>query len=90
MLRGGAEAGAVHGADDERRHRLAAEHVAELGGLVEDLVEADAHEVDEHQLGDRAQAAVAAAPTAAPTKAISASGVSSTRLRPNLRVAGPW
>ena len=55
MLRGGAEAGAVHGADDQRRHRLAAEHVAELGRLVEDLVEADAHEVDEHQLDDRAQ-----------------------------------
>jgi hypothetical protein len=35
---------------------VAAEHEAELGGLVEDLVEADAHEVDEHQLGDRAHA----------------------------------
>ena len=41
---------------DHRRDRLAAEHVLELGRLVEDLVEADAHEVDEHQLGDRAQA----------------------------------
>ena len=56
MLRGGAEAGAVHGADHERGHRLAAEHVAELGRLVEDLVEADPHEVDEHQLGDGAKA----------------------------------
>ena len=55
VLRGGAEAGAVHGADHHRGHRLAAEHVLELGGLVEDLVEADPHEVDEHQLGDRAQ-----------------------------------
>ena len=56
VLRGGAEAGAVHGADDERGHRLAAEHVAELCRLIEDLVEADAHEVDEHQLNDRAKA----------------------------------
>ena len=55
VLRGGAEAGAVHGADHHRGHRLAAEHVLELGGLVEDLVEADPHEVDEHQLGDGAQ-----------------------------------
>ena len=36
---------------------LAPEHVAELGRLVEDLVEADAQEVDEHQLRDRAHAA---------------------------------
>src|SRR4029453_10285347 len=35
---------------------LAAEHVAQLGPLVEDLVEADPHEVAKHQLGDRAQA----------------------------------
>ena len=56
MLRGRAEAGAVHRAHDQGRGRLAAEHVAELGRLVEDLVEADAEEVDEHQLGDRPQA----------------------------------
>ena len=56
MLGGGAEAGAVHRAHDQGRGRLAAEHVAELGGLVEDLVEADAEEVDEHQLGHRPQA----------------------------------
>ena len=55
VLRGGAEAGAVHGADHQRGHRLAAEHVAELGRLVEDLVEADPHEVDEHQFDDRAE-----------------------------------
>src|SRR3546814_19135849 len=31
-------------------------HVPELGRLVVDLVEADAHEIHEHQLGDRTQA----------------------------------
>ena len=55
VLRRRAETGAVHGADDHRGHRLAAEHVAELGGLIEDLVETDAHEIDEHQVGDRPQ-----------------------------------
>ena len=45
--------------------RLAAEHVAELGGLVIDLVHTDPEEVHEHQLryGPEAeQAAPAAAP----------------------------
>src|ERR1700756_333914 len=50
----GPQPGAVHGADHDGRDRLAAEHVPELRGLVVDLVEADAHEVDEHQLGHRA------------------------------------
>ena len=57
VLGGGAKAGADHGADHNRRLGLAAKHVAELGRLVEDLVEANAHEVDEHQLGNRAHAA---------------------------------
>ncbi len=35
--------------------RLAAEHVAELGHLVEDLVHADADEIGEHQFGHRPQ-----------------------------------
>src|SRR3989441_11358894 len=39
------------------RLRLAAEHVAELGRLVVDLVEADAPEVDEHQLRHRPEPA---------------------------------
>src|SRR3954454_12233929 len=56
VLRRRADARAVHRSDDHRRHGLAAEHVAELRGLVEDLVQADAHEVDEHELRDRAQA----------------------------------
>ncbi len=55
VLRRGAAAGADHRADDERGLGFAAEHVAELGGLVVNLVEADAEEIREHQLGDRAQ-----------------------------------
>ena len=55
MLRGGAAPGADHRADHQRRLRLAAEHVAELGRLIEDLVEANAEEVAEHQFGDGAQ-----------------------------------
>ena len=55
MLAGRAEARAVHRADHHRGHGIAAEHVAKFGGLIEDLVQADAHEVDEHQLGDRTQ-----------------------------------
>ena len=50
------KSGTVHGPDDERGDGLAAEHVAKLGGLIEDLVEAHAHEVDEHQLGNGPQA----------------------------------
>ena len=57
MLGRGPEAGADHAADDQRRFRLAAEHVLELGGLIEDLVEAHAHEIDEHELGHRPHAA---------------------------------
>src|SRR5437588_9478134 len=56
MLRGGAAASADHRADHHRGLCLAAEHVAELGGLVEDLVEADAEEIAEHQFGDRSEA----------------------------------
>ena len=56
MLGGGAAAGADHRPDDQRGRRLAAEHIAELGGLVEDLVETDAEKIAEHQLGDRPQA----------------------------------
>ena len=55
MLCRGTAAGADHGADHQRRARLAAEHVAELSGLIEDLVEADAEEVGEYQLGHRTQ-----------------------------------
>jgi len=54
VLRRCAKPGADHRPDDDWGLGLASKHVAELGGLVEDLVEADAHEVDEHQFGDRA------------------------------------
>ena len=57
VLRRRAETRAAHGPDHHRRLCLAAEHIAELGRLVVDLVEADAHEIDEHQFRDRAQAA---------------------------------
>lgn len=56
MLGRGTQAGAVHGAHHQRRGGLAAEHVAELSGLVEQLVEAAADKVDEHQLAHRAHA----------------------------------
>src|SRR5271166_5316470 len=55
MLSRRTAAGADHRADDKRGLDLAAEHVSELGGLVEDLVEADAKEIREHQLGYRSQ-----------------------------------
>ena len=81
MLRGGAEAGADHAADDQRRARLAAEHVAELRGLVVDLVEADADEVDEHQFGDRPHAGERGAGRRADDSRLSVIGVSMTRSR---------
>src|SRR5436190_17228778 len=56
MLCRGPETAADHGADDDRRLSLAAEHVFELGGLVEYLIEAHPHEVDEHQFGHRTHA----------------------------------
>ncbi len=55
MLRSGIEAGTEHGADHQWCFSLATEHVAELGGLIENLVEANTEKVDEHQLGDRPQ-----------------------------------
>ena len=69
--------------------RLAAEHVAELGGLVEDLVEADAHEVDEHQLGDRAQAGRGGAGRRADEGALGDRRVEHA-LAAELRPAAPW
>ena len=55
MLGRGAASGADHRADDQRSFGLAAEHVPEFRSLIVDLVEADAEEIREHQLGDRAQ-----------------------------------
>ena len=54
VLGGAAEPRADAGEHDERNLDLPAEHVAHLGGVVEQLVHADADEIDEHQLGDGA------------------------------------
>ena len=47
--------GADGGADHHRDFCLAAEHVAHLGRLIVQFVQADAHEVGEHDLHDRTQ-----------------------------------
>ncbi len=47
---------AFGGAQHERHARAAARHVAELRCVVGELVQADAEEVHEHELGNRAQA----------------------------------
>jgi hypothetical protein len=56
VLRRHAEAGPGGRAHHDRQLRLAAEHVLHLGHLIEDLVPADAHEIDEHDLDDGSQA----------------------------------
>ena len=55
MLGAEARAAAVAGAHDQRTLDLAVGHVAALGELVGDIVEADRDEVREHDLGDRLQ-----------------------------------
>ena len=55
MLARRAQSRAEQCAHHDRRRRLAAEHIAELRHLVDDLVAADAEEIDEHQLRDRPQ-----------------------------------
>ena len=49
-------AGALRHAHDERHLDLAAEHVADRCGVVDDLVHRQQREVDRHELHDRAQA----------------------------------
>ncbi len=49
-------AGALGHTDDQRHADLAAEHVVDVGGRVDDLVEREQGEVDRHQLDHRAQA----------------------------------
>ena len=56
VLRRSAQPGTDHRAYDQGDLRLAAEHVTHLGSLIGDLVEANPHETDEHQLDNRAQA----------------------------------
>src|SRR5436189_5776045 len=49
MLPGRAHARANHRADDQRATCLATKHIAQLGSLVENLIHADAEEIDKHQ-----------------------------------------
>src|SRR5713226_6378407 len=49
MLTGCAHARADHRADDQWATCLATKHIAQLGPLVEDLIHADAEEIDKHQ-----------------------------------------
>ena len=56
VLRAHVHASAGGGADDDGAGGLAAEHVAELRGLVEDLIEAHTEEIREHELGHRTHA----------------------------------
>ncbi len=53
VLGGQLVAGAVRGADHQRAAHLAAEHRADLGRVVDDLVHRDEQEVDRHDLDDR-------------------------------------
>ncbi len=52
MLRAEAQARPADGADRHRHGELAARHEAMLGDAVDDLVEADAEEIGEHDLDD--------------------------------------
>src|SRR6266404_6519149 len=49
------ESRADHCANHNGRYRFAAEHITKFGCLVEDLIEADSHKIDKHELHDRAQ-----------------------------------
>ncbi len=55
MLRGSLHSRAAHGANGKWHVDLATEHVAKLGGLVEQGVKTSAEKVHEHQLCDWAQ-----------------------------------
>ena len=56
MVGSNAAPAAAFGAHGHGHHRLAAEHVAVLGGLVGKLIHGQRREVDVHDLGDRAHA----------------------------------
>src|SRR5437773_5840426 len=56
MLRRSPQTRADHGANHQGTHGFAAEHIPELGRLVEDLIETDAHKINEHELDNGAQA----------------------------------
>jgi len=57
VVGGDAPAGPALGPKDHRHGRLAPEHVAVLGGLVDELVHRQGHEIDIHDFGDRSHAA---------------------------------
>src|SRR5271157_655466 len=46
-----------HCAYYNRSDRFAAKHIAKFGSLIEDLIEADSHKIDEHEFHDRTQTA---------------------------------
>src|SRR5208283_6021470 len=46
-----------HCAYHNRSDRFAAKHIAKFGSLIEDLIEADSHKIDEHEFHDRTQTA---------------------------------
>ena len=75
VLGGRADAGALGHAQHHRDLGLAAEHEAHLGGLVEELVERHADEVDEHELGNGTQASGGGAGGAADDRAFADRGV---------------
>ncbi len=82
VLRRLAAAGADRRADDQRHADGAAEHVADLGDLVDQLVHADGDPVAEEDLGDRPQAGGRRTQRAAHDGGLEM-GVSSTRAAPN-------
>jgi hypothetical protein len=61
VLRGAALAGAALGAQHERDGQLAAGHEVRLRRLVDELVEGEGQEVDEHDLDDGAEAGLGGA-----------------------------
>ena len=67
--------GAELGAHGQRHLRGAAGHERQLGGLVEQLVEADAEEVEVHELDDRAHAGHRGADAEADDRALGDRGV---------------
>ena len=82
MLRAAALARAALGTEDERHGQLPARHEMHLRRLVDELVERERDEVDEHDL-DTGRMPDSAAPIATPQIAASLIGVLRTRPEPN-------
>ena len=57
ILRGELPAGARRHADDQRHAELAARHMTQGRGIVDDLVEREQREIDRHDLDDGPHAA---------------------------------